>query len=58
MTQPALSNATNMQSCYVIIEDVDVHCAKARAAGAEIVIEPEEQNCGGRFPAAATHKII
>jgi uncharacterized glyoxalase superfamily protein PhnB len=49
MTQPSLSNAAITQGCYVILEDVDAHCARARAAGAVIVIEPEDQNYGGRL---------
>ncbi|MFL5780662.1 MAG: VOC family protein [Thermoleophilaceae bacterium] len=33
---------------YVVVDDVDAHCAQARAAGAEIVREPEEQDYGSR----------
>jgi uncharacterized glyoxalase superfamily protein PhnB len=36
------------QSLYVIVSDVDGHCARARAAGAEIVMEPVDQDYGGR----------
>ena len=36
------------QSLYVYIDDVDAHCARARAAGAEIVEEPAEQGYGDR----------
>ncbi len=35
-------------SLYVIVEDADSHCARARAAGAEIVDEPEDADYGGR----------
>ena len=35
-------------SIYVIVTDVDAHCARARAAGAEIVTEPENPDHGGR----------
>lgn len=35
-------------SLYVIVDDVDGHCARARAGGAEIVREPEDQDYGGR----------
>ena len=31
-----------------ITEDVDAHCARARAAGAEIIAEPEDQFYGAR----------
>ena len=37
------------QSPYVIVGDVDAHCARAREAGAEIVMEPEDQDYGGRL---------
>ena len=35
-------------SLYVIVEDADVHCARARTAGAEIVDEPKDEDYGGR----------
>ena len=37
------------QSVYVLVPDVDAHCAHARAAGAEVVVEPADQEYGGRF---------
>lgn len=39
--------ATN-QSIYAIVDDVDAHCARARAAGAEITAEPVDEDYGGR----------
>ena len=33
---------------YVVISDVDAHCKRARAAGAEIVREPEDTPYGSR----------
>lgn len=33
---------------YVHVEDVDAHCARSRAAGAEIVDEPADQEYGER----------
>ena len=48
IVQPAQAGAET-QAPYVIVEDVDAHCARARAAGAEIVIEPADQDYGGRF---------
>jgi uncharacterized glyoxalase superfamily protein PhnB len=38
----------NTQSTYLIVEDADAHYARARAAGAEIVIELVTQDYGGR----------
>ena len=36
------------QSPYVIVADVDAVCAKARAAGADIVLPPRDEDYGGR----------
>lgn len=33
---------------YLIVEDVDVHAERARAAGATIILEPRDQDYGGR----------
>jgi uncharacterized glyoxalase superfamily protein PhnB len=37
------------QSAYVIVDDVDAHCERARVAGAEILQEPADQDYGGRL---------
>jgi uncharacterized glyoxalase superfamily protein PhnB len=37
------------QSAYVIVDDADAHYARAKAAGAEIVTEVEDQDYGGRL---------
>ena len=36
------------QSPYIIVEDVDAHYARAKAAGAEIVIDIRDEEYGGR----------
>ena len=36
------------QSLYIYVDDVDAHCARARAAGAEVVAEPEDMFWGDR----------
>jgi uncharacterized glyoxalase superfamily protein PhnB len=33
---------------YVVVEDVDAHCERARAAGAEITRAPEDTDYGSR----------
>ena len=33
---------------YLIVEDVDVHAERARAAGADIIMEPRDEDYGGR----------
>ena len=37
------------QSAYVIVDDADAHHARAKAAGAEIVMEVADQDYGGRL---------
>jgi uncharacterized glyoxalase superfamily protein PhnB len=42
----------NTQAIYVVLDDVDRHAAQARAAGAEILMPPEDQDHGGRVYSA------
>ena len=46
--QPSEVGGASTQAPYVIVDDVDAHCAQARAAGADIVMEPSDQDYGGR----------
>ncbi len=39
---------TNTQSAYVVVEDADAHYASAKAAGAEMVLDIQDQDYGGR----------
>ena len=45
---PAQVGGANTQSPYVIVDDCDAHYARARAAGAEIVLDIEDKEYGGR----------
>lgn len=48
---PANTGGKNTQSVHIQLdpgEDVDAHCARARAAGAEIIQDPETQFYGDR----------
>ncbi|MGP1281599.1 MAG: VOC family protein [Parasphingopyxis sp.] len=47
MTVPAVAGC-NTIALYVVIEDVDAHCERARAAGAKIIREPQGEDYGGR----------
>lgn len=38
----------NTQTIYVVLDDVDGHAERAREAGAEILMPPEDQSYGGR----------
>jgi uncharacterized glyoxalase superfamily protein PhnB len=42
----------NTQAPYLVIDDVDAHADRARAAGAEIFFEPADQDYGGRVYSA------
>jgi uncharacterized glyoxalase superfamily protein PhnB len=46
---PANIDGKNTQTVHVHLnEDIDAHCARAKAAGAEIVMAPEDQFYGDR----------
>ncbi len=47
MRQPRVAGGSTV-SLFVIVDDVDAHCERARAAGAEILMEPTTQSYGGR----------
>ena len=43
------SAGCNTQNLMVYVDDVDAHCAVARAAGAQIVAEPEDHDYGEAY---------
>lgn len=48
MMRSPLDVGGSTQSIYLIVADPDAHCDRARKRGAEIVMEPETQDYGGR----------
>ena len=48
LAQPGAVGGKVTQAPYIVVADADAHCARARAAGAEIVIDVEDQPHGGR----------
>ncbi|MDX2201855.1 MAG: VOC family protein [Hyphomicrobiaceae bacterium] len=48
MKQPDEIGGAETQSCYLVVEDVDQHLAKATAAGAQIIVELGQYASGGR----------
>lgn len=49
LKSPSSIGGNTTQTVHVGIEtDVDVHCEQARAAGAEILVEPQDQFYGAR----------
>lgn len=47
LTSPRALNGLS-QCLYVAVDDPDAHCARAKAAGAEIVMEPTDMDYGAR----------
>lgn len=45
---PKTVGGANTQSVHVAVSDIDAHCQRARAAGAEIIAEPADQFYGDR----------
>lgn len=48
MLQPQDAGGAETQICYLFVEDAAAHCARAKAAGAEIVLEIEKADGSGR----------
>ncbi len=46
MSSPASVGGANTQGLLLYVDDVDAHCARARAAGARIVDEPSVHDYG------------
>lgn len=55
---PAAIDGRNTQSLLVIVDDVDRHCERARAAGAEIAMEPETHDYGDDYWADRVYQAI
>jgi len=49
MAQPDELGGRGTQSPYIVVENPDAHYARAKAAGAEIVLEVADQGYGGRL---------
>lgn len=45
---PGEVGGANTAAIHIMVDDVDAHCATARAAGAVITMEPEDQFYGDR----------
>ena len=52
MVSPGEIGGRQTQSPYLIVADVDGHHARAAAAGAKVVMAPEDQPYGGRLYSA------
>jgi len=47
-SQPAQAGGAETQTCYLFVADTRAHCARAKAAGAEIVLDVEDEASAGR----------
>jgi uncharacterized glyoxalase superfamily protein PhnB len=48
MMQPDEIGGAETQSCYLVVEDADRHCARAKATGADILLDVADDDHGGR----------
>jgi uncharacterized glyoxalase superfamily protein PhnB len=55
---PLSVNGANTQGMMVFVDDVDVHCAHARAAGAKIVGEPALHDYGEEYWADRSYGAV
>ena len=52
LVKTAREAGVNTQTAYIVVEEIDEHYQKARAQGAEIVMEIADQDFGGRLYSA------
>ena len=48
MVQPDEIGGAETQSCYLVVDDADQHCRQAKAAGADILLDVDGDDHGGR----------
>ena len=58
LRSPASVNGANTQSLMVYVDDVDAHCAQARAAGARIVNELADHDYGEDYWTDRTYGAV
>jgi uncharacterized glyoxalase superfamily protein PhnB len=55
---PRAAGGKNTQALCICVDDVDAHCARARAAGATIVQPPETHDYGEDYWADRTYQAV
>jgi uncharacterized glyoxalase superfamily protein PhnB len=55
---PRALQGTNTQSLFLYVDDVDAHCAQARAAGARVVYEMTENDYGADYWCDRTYACV
>jgi uncharacterized glyoxalase superfamily protein PhnB len=48
MKQPDEIGGAETQSCYLQVSDADAHCSRAKSSGAEIILDIQDDDFGGR----------
>ncbi len=57
-TISALTAGCNTQNLMLYVDDVDAHCARARAAGAKVVDEPAVHDYGEAYWADRSYGVL
>jgi uncharacterized glyoxalase superfamily protein PhnB len=55
---PRSLGGANTQTVFVYVDDADAHCARAKAAGAKIMMEPETHDYGEDYWADRTYGCL
>lgn len=55
---PRSVDGANTQALCLCVDDVDAHCARARSAGARIVLEPEVHDYGDEYWADRVYECV
>lgn len=58
MKSPRAVGGTNTQALCLFVDDADAHCARARAAGAEIAEEPRTNDYGEDYWADRSYRAV
>lgn len=58
MKSPRAVGGANTQALCIVVDDVDAHCARARAAGATIVSEPATKDYGAEYWVDRTYETV
>lgn len=55
---PAMVGGRNTQTLCIYVDDVDAHCARAKAAGATLFYEPKNTDYGGDYWEDRSYGVI
>lgn len=55
---PRAVGGRNTQSLFLYVDDVDAHCAQARAAGATVLMEPRDSDYGEEYWADRSYEAL